>query len=128
MLKSVKRGSTSLAIITGESGVGKTALASHVATDATALGWQVATGTAYEMEVNSPYAIFADALSPLCTTLDGLSLAMATRGMEHELARIIPALATKRLTGPGVTVDTPSQSRWHFNEFSTGSPASDRCS
>lgn len=52
-------------LLAGESGIGKTRLATELAERARADGWRVAWGSAYPVEHGIPYAPFAEALLPL---------------------------------------------------------------
>ncbi|HSJ23412.1 MAG TPA: AAA family ATPase [Longimicrobiales bacterium] len=81
-----------LFVLAGESGTGKTRLASVAAEEARERGFTVATGRAYPMESGVPYALFADALLPLLRTRTPQALATLTRGSEAELGSVFPQL------------------------------------
>jgi DNA-binding CsgD family transcriptional regulator len=109
-------------IISGESGIGKTRLATAVIEQATKRGFSTAVGRAYPVETGVPYAVFADALLPLLRTLDPAMLSLLTRGGNAELVQLFPALATgdRPLSSNGVRGD-PSELRarllWNFTQF-----------
>jgi DNA-binding CsgD family transcriptional regulator len=62
MLDALAEGSSSVAIISGEPGIGKTALIGNVASRSTALGYVTLNGRASELERHVPFAVFADAI------------------------------------------------------------------
>jgi tetratricopeptide (TPR) repeat protein len=110
---------TSVVVLSGEGGVGKTRLAAEVAQEAEKKGWTVARGRAYPVETGVPYALFADAFLPIMREMDAARLTVLSRGGEAELRRLFPALG-----GGDGFVDTsgdPDEFRtrlmWNFTEF-----------
>src|SRR5689334_22196369 len=69
-LQSADQGRGGTIILAGESGIGKTRLASALVEQATKRGFTVAVGRAYPVETGVPYAVFGDALLPLLRGLD----------------------------------------------------------
>src|SRR5690606_481783 len=66
-----------------------------------------------------PYALFADAFLPVLREMDPATLTVLSRGGEHELTRLFPALGAGA-TGPEISGD-PAELRtrlmWNFAEF-----------
>src|SRR5437016_14538221 len=63
-IAAAEKGTGSVVVITGESGIGKTRLAAAAAEAAAKRGWNVASGQAYPVESGIPYALFPDAFVP----------------------------------------------------------------
>jgi predicted ATPase/DNA-binding CsgD family transcriptional regulator len=107
-------------IISGGFGVGKTRLLESVVDDASSRGFTVAAGRAYLTDANVPYAIIADALTPLISALEPETLTVLARGAEGELAHVIPAIDPRsawRTHPPAVAGDLTTRVRWHFAQF-----------
>jgi DNA-binding CsgD family transcriptional regulator len=116
-LRAARDGSGALLLLSGESGVGKTRLLEQIARDTAASEWTHATGTAYEVEGCSPYGLISDALTPLCERMDANALTVAARGLESDLAHILPFLARGRpMNASGAETNT-KQTQWHFTHF-----------
>ncbi|HEY7234994.1 MAG TPA: AAA family ATPase [Gemmatimonadaceae bacterium] len=121
-LQSADAGRGATVIFAGESGIGKTRLATAAAEQATKRGFSVALGRAYPVETGVPYAVFSDALLPLLRALDPSMLSLLTRGGNAELVQLFPALATgdRPLRSSAVRGD-PSELRarllWNFTQF-----------
>src|SRR6185436_13499472 len=81
-------------ILSGESGIGKTRLATALVDLAMKRGFTIAVGRAYPVEAGVPYAVFSDALLPVLRTLEPSVLSLLTRGGNAELTQLFPALAT----------------------------------
>ena len=79
-------------LLTGETGVGKSRLATVLCEDAERRGWQVVRGRAYPVEAGVPYAVFSDALLPLLQSMPDGRLEVLTRGGYRELQRLFPPL------------------------------------
>ncbi len=108
------------AILHGPEGVGKSRLASEVATRAERRGWQVIGGRAYPVESGIPYALLSDAFLPLLRDLDPETLTVLTRGGEEELRYLFPALGSEG-SAPLRPASDPEEFRtrllWNFAEF-----------
>src|SRR5438094_4794581 len=121
-LQAAEIGSGGTVFIAGESGIGKTRLASALVEQAAKRDVTVAVGRAYPVETGVPYAVFADALLPLLRALDPSTLSLLTRGGNAELVQLFPALASgdKPLTTSSVRGD-PAELRarllWNFTQF-----------
>src|SRR5690348_6013462 len=121
-LQNADNGHGGTVLLAGESGIGKTRLASAAAEQATKRGFSVALGRAYPVEAGVPYAVISDALLPLLRQIDPSMLSLLTRGGNAELVQLFPALATgdKPLRSSGVRGD-PSELRarllWNFTQF-----------
>lgn len=108
-------------ILSGESGIGKTTLATAIADQGRQEGWTVAVGRASPVESGIPYAPLADALVPLLRTFDERSLSVLTRGAARELGYFFPVLAPPDSNaGDGeVTGSAERRARllWNFSQF-----------
>ncbi|GAC1686905.1 MAG: helix-turn-helix transcriptional regulator [Gemmatimonadaceae bacterium] len=89
------RGSGTTIFVSGEGGVGKTRLVGAAAELARERRWATAIGQAYPVEMGVPYALFADALTPVVSALDPSALAVMTRGAAVDLAQLFPVLAAR---------------------------------
>ncbi|GAB1344362.1 helix-turn-helix transcriptional regulator [Gemmatimonas sp.] len=107
-------GHGTLVLLSGDGGVGKTRLVQEVAKVVAANGWQLALGRAFPLETAIPYAVFADALSPLLGALDSGTLMRLTRGDRGVLAALVPQLpAAQGERGAAMFTDsvTPAEQR-----------------
>lgn len=121
-LQSADQGHGGTILLAGESGIGKTRLASTLVEQAAKRGFTVALGRAYPVETGVPYAVFGDALLPLLRGLDPALLAVLTRGGNAELLQLFPALATgDRPFAAAAVRGDPSELRarllWNFAQF-----------
>ena len=121
-LQSTEAGHGSTFIVTGESGIGKTSLATALAGVAAKRNFVVAIGRAYPVETGVPYALFSDALLPILRGIDPSALALLTRGGNAELVQLFPALGTgdRPVSTTGVRGE-PAELRarllWNFTQF-----------
>jgi DNA-binding CsgD family transcriptional regulator len=121
-LQSAESGHGATWVITGESGIGKTRLATALIDLATKRNFVVTVGRAYPVETGVPYAIFSDALLPILRGIDPSALALLTRGGNAELVQLFPALGTgdRPLSTTGVRGE-PAELRarllWNFTQF-----------
>jgi predicted ATPase len=103
-----------LVLLSGDGGVGKTRLVQEVAKQVGKSGWQCALGRAFPLETAIPYAVFADALSPVLGALDSGALMRLTRGDRAVLAALVPQLpAAHGERGAAMFTDsvTPAEQR-----------------
>jgi len=111
--------STSVVIVAGEGGVGKTRLAVELGARAERRGWQVTFGRAFPVEAGVPYALFSDAFLPILRGMDPDALTVLSRGGETELRYLFPALGHG--DGPADFGADPDEFRtrlmWNFAEF-----------
>ena len=111
----------SVAMISGQSGSGKTRVVREAASRAESRGWKVARGRAYPVEQGVPYALFSDAFQSHLDDMDADTLAVLSRGGERELEYLFPALGSLR--DPLRTRENvdPEEFRtrlyWNFAEF-----------
>src|SRR5438309_4373384 len=75
-IAAAEKGTGSVVVITGESGIGKTRLAAAAAEAAAKRGWSVANGQAYPVESGIPYALFSDAFVPVLRKLEPAALSI----------------------------------------------------
>src|SRR5436305_15345754 len=92
VLQGAAAGHGSTVIGAGESGIGKTRLATAVVELAQKRNFNVALGRSYPVETGVPYAVFSDAMLPMLRAIDSSSLSLLTRGGNAELAQLFPAL------------------------------------
>ncbi len=84
-----------LIALSGESGVGKSRLLEQLALEAKTRGARVLSGRGYSLEGDRPYGPWTDALTPIVEEL-GSSLTVVARGLERDLAAIVPAIGAPR--------------------------------
>lgn len=120
LLEDGREDGTSVVIVSGEGGVGKTRLAAELGARAERRGWQVAYGRAFPVEAGVPYALFSDAFLPVLRDFDQNTLALLTRGGADELRYLFPALGN-RATDAEAPAGEPEEVRtrlmWNFAEF-----------
>ena len=108
-------------ILSGESGIGKTRLATTIVDLAMKRGFTVAVGRAYPVEAGVPYAVFSDALLPVLRTLEPSVLSLLTRGGNAELMQLFPALATTERVATSAPRGDPAELKarllWNFTQF-----------
>ncbi len=98
--------------------MGKTRLLEQIASDDAPTDWTHATGTAYELESGSPYAVISDALAARCARLDANALTVAPRGMESDLGRIHLAPSRRDASCARDADASPKlQMHWSFTNF-----------
>lgn len=110
---------TSVVIVAGEGGVGKSRLAQELGERAERRGWGVTYGRAFPVEAGVPYALFSDAFMPILRGMDPDALTVLSRGGESELRYLFPALGHGE--GPADFGSDPDEFRtrlmWNFAEF-----------
>ncbi|MDH3205729.1 MAG: AAA family ATPase [Gemmatimonadota bacterium] len=110
---------TSVVILAGEGGVGKSRLALELGERAGRRGWRVTFGRAFPVEAGVPYALFADAFMPILRSMDANALTVLSRGGEAELRYLFPALGHGE--EPADVGADPDEFRtrlmWNFAEF-----------
>lgn len=110
---------TSVVIVAGEGGVGKSRLALELSERAERRGWRVTSGRAFPVEAGVPYALFSDAFLPVLRAMDSDTLTVLSRGGEAELRYLFPALGHGE--GPVDAGGDPDELRtrlmWNFAEF-----------
>src|SRR5262245_34147282 len=110
-------------ILSGESGIGKTRLASAVVDLALRRGFGVAVGRAYPVEAGVPHAVFSDALLPVLRAIEPSVLSLLTRGGSAELAQLFPALGTHDRSHEGTRpvrgdpTELKARLLWNFAQF-----------
>jgi DNA-binding CsgD family transcriptional regulator len=82
-LERARRGSPVSVLIRGEAGLGKTRLASEIATQADAAGLRTLPGRADDLDRGIPYAVFRDVLARLMAT--GAPVPESSRALAHSL-------------------------------------------
>jgi len=111
---------TSVVIVSGEGGVGKSRLVAELGARAEGRGWKVAYGRAFPVESGVPYALFADAFLPILREIDADTLTVLTRGGAEELRYLFPALGQRGPRGEapaGEPDEVRTRLMWNFAEF-----------
>lgn len=118
LMEGGREDATSVVIVSGEGGVGKSRLAMELASRAERRGWRVTYGRAFPVETGVPYALFSDAFLPIFRELDPDALTVLTRGGEAELRYLFPALGEGDVEMTGADPDEfRTRLMWNFAEF-----------
>ena len=91
-LASAQAESGAAIFLKGDTGTGKSRLASAVVEKATHLGFDTVTGQAYRMDTGVPYGLWSNAFFPRLREMDDATLSVLTRGGEEELSVVVPGL------------------------------------
>ena len=123
-LSSAKAGSGAAIFLKGDTGTGKSRLASAVVEEATRFGFETVTGQAYRMDTGVPYGLWSNAFFPMLRGMDDATLSVLTRGGEEELSIVVPGLRSGG-TPDSVFAWTDSgelrtQIHWNFTELLRG--------
>lgn len=113
-------GACACRIVAGGHGLGKTRLLQATIEEATSRGFTVARAVAYQMDANVPYAVLADALTPVVRNMAPEALRVLARGAEAELTQVVPAIAGARgspLRAGNDADDLTTRVRWHVAQF-----------
>ncbi len=92
LLDKAAQGEASFAFISGEAGIGKSALLHAVAESADRRGFLVLEGSAAEFELEMPFGIVTDALDTYLRTLERAAVDRLAADKLGELAAVFPAL------------------------------------
>ena len=123
-LETGRAGSGGAVLVTGVGGVGRSRLVSAVADRARREGWTVGIGRAFPVETGVPYAVFADALTPVVRALAPGALSVLTRGESGTLACICPAFSPAGLPAPAPDAgDAKARLLYGFSQFLVHSAA-----
>lgn len=117
--------STGVVVLAGETGCGKSRLASEFVTRAERRGWHASWGRAYPVHQGVPYALISDAVVPLLRAFDSSTLSVLTRGGDGDLRVLFPALgAPPVLDAHASAGDDAEESKtrvyWSLAEFLKG--------
>jgi class 3 adenylate cyclase len=99
-LLAAHRGESRFLAVGGEAGMGKTRLATELATRARRLGWEVLSGGCSEAELPLPYLPLVEALGNYLAGRDPEPIAGLLGPARRELAQLFPQLATEELAPP----------------------------
>ena len=123
-LASAEAGSGAAIFLKGDTGTGKSRLASAVVEEATRFGFETVTGQAYRMDTGVPYGLWSNAFFPRLREMDDATLSVLSRGGEEELSIVVPGL---RVGGTSDSVLTPvgpdelrTRIHWNFTELLRG--------
>ncbi len=89
----IKRGEPAALVLVGEPGIGKTRLLAELAARGDANGCIVLSGSASELELDLPFAVFVNALDEYAAGLDPRRLGSLEDDVRAELARVFPSLS-----------------------------------
>lgn len=113
-------GRSSITLLAGEAGVGKTRLVQAVLEQARARKWVTAVGAAYSAESGVPHALFADAFVPLLRQMDAHTVSALSRGGMAEMAQLFPTLVAgshPSAADGGNAPEFKARMLWTFTEF-----------
>jgi DNA-binding CsgD family transcriptional regulator len=116
-LEEARGGGGGIALVAGESGIGKTRLLAEVARQAEALGWTVLSGRAYETADMPPYLPVTEALQEYLLGRSADDVALALGRAASEVARLLPelrALLPDLPDNPDLPVLSASQERYRL--------------
>ena len=123
-LASAKAGSGAAIFLKGDTGTGKSRLASAVVEEATRVGFETVTGQAYRMDTGVPYGLWSNAFFPMLREMDDATLSVLTRGGEEELSIVVPGLREGSTQDPVFASAGPGELRtrihWNFTELVRG--------
>ena len=123
-LASARAGSGAAIFLKGDTGTGKSRLASAVVEEATQFGFETVTGQAYRMDTGVPYGLWSNAFFPMLREMDDTTLSVLTRGGEEELSIVVPGLREGGTQDPGFASAGPGELRtrihWNFTELVRG--------
>ena len=113
---------TSVVIVAGEGGVGKSRLALELGARAARRGWHVTYGRAFPVEAGVPYALFSDAFLPILRGMDPDTLTVLSRGGQTELRYLFPAMGhgDEPADAGGDPDEFRTRLMWNFAEFLKG--------
>ena len=123
-LASAEAGSGAAIFLKGDTGTGKSRLASAVVEEATRFGFETVTGQAYRMDTGVPYGLWSNAFFPMLREMDDATLSVLTRGGEEELSIVVPGLREGGTRDPVSASADPGELRtrihWNFTELVRG--------
>ena len=123
-LASALDGSGTATFLRGDTGTGKSRLASAAAEEATRLGFETVSGQAYRMDIGVPYGLWSNAFFPKLREMDDATLTVLTRGGAEELSIVVPGLRTSGSSEPVFSSAGPGELRtriqWNFTELLRG--------
>ena len=124
VLASAQGGTGAAVFLRGDTGTGKSRLASAVVEEAARLGFDTVSGQAYRMDTGVPYGLWSNAFFPMLREMDAATLSVLTRGGEEELSIVIPGLrggdtqdSVFASVGPG---ELRTHIHWNFTELLRG--------
>ena len=123
-LESAGAGSGATFFLKGDTGTGKSRLASAVVEAGTRLGFEAVTGQAYRMDTGVPYGLWSNAFFPKLRKMDNATLSVLTRGGEEEISVVVPGLRAGGVPDPVLASAGPGELRtrihWNFTELLRG--------
>ena len=123
-LTSAQGGTGAAVFLKGDTGTGKSRLASAVVEQGNRLGFDTVSGQAYRMDTGIPYGLWSNAFFPKLREMDGSTLSVLTRGGEEELSIVVPGLRNGGTHDPVFASGDPGELRtrihWNFTELLRG--------
>ena len=124
VLASAQEGTGAALFLRGDTGTGKSRLASAVVEQGNRLGFDTVGGQAYRMDVGVPYGLWSNAFFPKLREMDDATLSVLTRGGEAELSIVVPGLRGGSTQDPVLASAGPGELRtrihWNFTELLRG--------
>ena len=124
VLASAQEGTGAALFLRGDTGTGKSRLASAVVEQGNRLGFDTVGGQAYRMDVGVPYGLWSNAFFPKLREMDDATLSVLTRGGEEELSIVVPGLRGGSTQDPVLASAGPGELRtrihWNFTELLRG--------
>ena len=124
VLNSAQDGSGAAIFLKGDTGTGKSRLASALMEEATRLGFETISGQAYRMDAGVPYGLWSNAFFPRLQEMDDATLTVLTRGGAQELSVVVPGLRAGDAAEPVFSSAGPGELRtriqWNFTELLRG--------
>ena len=123
-LASAESGSGAAIFLKGDTGTGKSRLASAVVEEGTRRGFETVSGQAYRMDTGVPYSLWSNAFFPRLREMDEATLSVLTRGGEEELSVVVPGLRSGAAEDPVFSSTDHGELRtrihWNFTELLRG--------
>ena len=123
-LATAKAGSGAAIFLKGDTGTGKSRLASAVVEEATRSSFETVTGQAYRMDTGVPYGLWSNAFFPMLREMDDAALSVLTRGGEEELSIVVPGLREGGTQDPAFASaglgELRTRIHWNFTELVRG--------
>ena len=123
-LAAAQDGTGAAVFLKGDTGTGKSRLASAVVEEGNRLGFDTVSGQAYRMDSGVPYGLWSNAFFPRLRDMDDATLSVLTRGGEDELSIVVPGLRGGGTQNPVFTSVDPDELRtrihWNFTELLRG--------
>ena len=123
-LASAQEGTGTALFLRGDTGTGKSRLASAVVEKGNRLGFDTVSGQGYRMDTGVPYGLWSNTFFPRLREMDDSTLSVLTRGGEEDLSIVVPGLRDVGDQDPVFASGDPGEFRtrvhWNFTELLRG--------